>query len=99
MTLLVILLILHFVPTVIAVLRGHHNRLAIFALNLLLGWSMIGWVIALVWSLTRPAPVRIDRRTVPPQAVRALGLQAVAAELLPAPKEIGGRARIRLSVW
>jgi hypothetical protein len=27
------------------------NTGAIFALNLFLGWSLIGWVIALVWAL------------------------------------------------
>ncbi len=45
-------LILHFLPTVIAGLRHHHNTLAIFMLNLLLGWTGIGWIIAFIWSLT-----------------------------------------------
>ena len=43
---------LYFLPTIIAGARGKRNTLAIFVLNLLLGWSFIGWVIALVWSLT-----------------------------------------------
>jgi len=34
--------------------RRHHNRVAIFALNLLAGWTAVGWIIALVWALTRP---------------------------------------------
>ena len=42
----------YFIPTAIAVFRGHHNRLAIFGLNLLLGWTLLGWVASLVWSLT-----------------------------------------------
>jgi hypothetical protein len=50
----------YFLPTIIALMRHHHNTLAIFLLNLLLGWSFLGWVIALVWSATaverRPAP-------------------------------------------
>ena len=25
------------------------------ALNLFLGWSMVGWVVALVWALSSPA--------------------------------------------
>ena len=29
------------------------NANAILALNLLLGWTFIGWVIALVWALTK----------------------------------------------
>ncbi len=41
-----------FAPTIIALARHHHNSLAIFALNLLLGWTGIGWIAALIWSLT-----------------------------------------------
>lgn len=48
----VIGLFLYFVPTLIAVHRQHRQRLPIFALNLLLGWTFIGWVGAIVWSLT-----------------------------------------------
>jgi len=44
--------LLYFVPTVIAFVRDHHSRIAILVLNILLGWTFIGWVIALVWSLT-----------------------------------------------
>jgi hypothetical protein len=45
-------LIFYFIPTAIAVMRGHPNGAAIFILNLLLGWTFIGWVAALVWSFT-----------------------------------------------
>ena len=48
----VLALLLHFLPTVIAFLRHHHNLIAIFALNLLLSWTVIGWIIAFIWSLT-----------------------------------------------
>lgn len=53
---LIILLLLYFVPSVVAFVRHHHNQWAIFALNLLLGWTLLGWIGALVWSLTRPVP-------------------------------------------
>ncbi|MGA7500764.1 MAG: superinfection immunity protein [Isosphaeraceae bacterium] len=43
---------LYFWPTLIARQRNHPNTAAILALNLLLGWTFVGWVIALVWSLT-----------------------------------------------
>lgn len=42
----------YFLPTLIATRRKHHNRMAIFALNLLLGWTLLGWIVALVMSLT-----------------------------------------------
>jgi hypothetical protein len=47
-----LVLILYFIPAIVASCRGHHNSGAIFALNLLLGWTFVGWVGALVWSLT-----------------------------------------------
>lgn len=39
-------------PYLVALVRRHHQRNAIFVLNLLLGWTVLGWVIALVWSMT-----------------------------------------------
>lgn len=44
--------ILYFVPSIIGFKRGHQNAVAIFALNLLAGWTFIGWVGSFVWSLT-----------------------------------------------
>jgi hypothetical protein len=44
-------LALYFLPTIIALLRRRHNTLAIFLLNLLLGWTFVGWVVSLVWSV------------------------------------------------
>lgn len=42
----------YFIPAVIGFARGHQSKWAIFALNLLLGWTVLGWVVALIWSLT-----------------------------------------------
>jgi len=47
-----IFLFLYFLPTHLAFKKGKKNKVAIFALNLCLGWTLIGWVVALVWSLT-----------------------------------------------
>ncbi len=44
------LLGLYFLPTIVAHSRNHPSFLAIFIVNLLLAWSLIGWVVALVWS-------------------------------------------------
>jgi hypothetical protein len=51
MILIGITLLGYFVPTVIAAFRGHRNTIAITILNLLTGWTLIGWVIALIWSV------------------------------------------------
>ena len=49
---LIILAALYFLPAIIAGSRSHVNAGAITVLNLLLGWTLIGWVAALVWSFT-----------------------------------------------
>ena len=49
-------LALLFLPTLVAKSRRHPNLLAIFLVNLFFGWTFIGWVVALVWACTRPAP-------------------------------------------
>ena len=46
------LLVLYFVPSLVAAGRAHHNSGAIGLLNLFLGWTFIGWVVALVWAAT-----------------------------------------------
>ena len=49
---ILVLAIPYFLPSIIATLRGKANAGAIFALNLFLGWTLLGWVVAFVWSLT-----------------------------------------------
>lgn len=49
--LLLFLLALYFLPTIIASRKNHKDGTAIFVLNLFLGWTFVGWVIALVWSV------------------------------------------------
>lgn len=39
-------------PTVVAFSRRSNQAFAILTVNLLLGWTMIGWVVALAWSLS-----------------------------------------------
>ena len=47
-----IVIALYFIPSIVALIRSKSNLLAIIALNILLGWTVIGWIVALVWSLT-----------------------------------------------
>lgn len=51
-------LILYFAPSIIAAVRGKHNAWAIAVLNILMGWLIIPWIIALVWSLMAEPPGR-----------------------------------------
>ena len=43
---------IYFIPSIIAHSRHHQNAIAITVLNVFLGWTFIGWVVALVWSFT-----------------------------------------------
>lgn len=43
---------LYFFPSVVGGMRRHHNAGAIMILNLFFGWTLIGWVLSLVWAAT-----------------------------------------------
>lgn len=42
---------IYMIPTCIAASRQHRNTMAIAVLNLFFGWTMVGFVGCLVWSL------------------------------------------------
>ncbi len=48
----VVVIVAYLFPWVVASIRGHHNAGAILVINALLGWTLIGWVVALAWSMT-----------------------------------------------
>jgi hypothetical protein len=50
MTIAALCLIPYFLPTIIAAMRSHPSAGAIFAVNLFLGWTFIGWVLCLIWA-------------------------------------------------
>jgi hypothetical protein len=47
----------YFAPALVVSARSDHGGYAIFALDLFLGWTVPGWIAALVWSLTDPARI------------------------------------------
>lgn len=62
-TVLFVVVALYMLPTMIVAARGHRNTAAIVLLNLLAGWTIIGWVVALVMAVwvERPAPGQASR--------------------------------------
>lgn len=46
------LFVIYLFPAGVALWRGHPQAVSIGLLNLLLGWSIIGWILSLVWSAT-----------------------------------------------
>jgi Superinfection immunity protein len=51
--------VLYFIPALLSRQHSHRNVHTIFAVNLLLGWTLVGWVAALVWALAKPPEVTI----------------------------------------
>jgi len=49
--------VMYFLPSIIALARGKRDLLAIFLLNFFLGWTVIGWVVALIWAAKHDVPV------------------------------------------
>lgn len=49
--LVIVILLFYFIPTMVGYKKK--NAGAIFVLNLFLGWTLIGWVVALVWATTK----------------------------------------------
>lgn len=43
---------IYFIPTWVAYTRGAVKSSGIAVLNVFLGWTFIGWVVALVWAVS-----------------------------------------------
>jgi hypothetical protein len=44
------LILVYFLPTIIAVSRKKKGTATIIILNLFLGWTVVGWVFAFIWA-------------------------------------------------
>jgi hypothetical protein len=44
-------LALHFLPTIVAGVRHARHFGWILVINLLLSWTVVGWIIALIWAI------------------------------------------------
>jgi hypothetical protein len=48
--------VMYFLPSILAFARSKRDMTAIVLLNFFLGWTMIGWVVALVWAVKTDVP-------------------------------------------
>ena len=53
---LIVLLAIYFLPSLVAAANERRKSKAIFLTNMLLGWTVIGWIVAMVWALNHEAP-------------------------------------------
>jgi threonine/homoserine/homoserine lactone efflux protein len=51
---ILVLCFIYVIPGIVASNRNHRQATAIWAVDLLFGWTLIGWGVALVWALTNP---------------------------------------------
>jgi Superinfection immunity protein len=61
LVILVFLVSGYFVPTIVCAARNR-SMLGVFLLNLLLGWTFVGWLVAL-YAATREAPAGVAGAT------------------------------------
>jgi Superinfection immunity protein len=54
---LLIILLFYFVPTIAA--RGKPQFNSVLAINFFLGWTRVGWVIALAWAVKQESVARV----------------------------------------
>lgn len=47
---IILTVLIYFIPTVICLIRKHTYKLYIICLNIILGWTLIGWIVSLIWS-------------------------------------------------
>lgn len=79
---------LYLLPTTVAIRRKHPNAVAIFVFNTLLGWSFIGWAVAMVWAFSN---TRVAATATPPLGAKNSSNpvpsngQASAEQLKPCP--------------
>lgn len=52
---------LYCLPSIIAHIKGHRYKGLIITLNILAGWTFLGWVACFIWSFINPQP-QIARR-------------------------------------
>ena len=46
----------YFIPSIVAFKRNHSSKVGILLLNIFLGWTFLGWIVALIWSVTGGQP-------------------------------------------
>ncbi|MEO8301530.1 MAG: superinfection immunity protein [Rhizomicrobium sp.] len=59
MSFILFLFAMYWLPTLIALVRQTPSALGIAMLNCFFGWTVIGWIVALVWALAANPHARV----------------------------------------
>lgn len=57
--LIIIAFLFYLLPAIIAFSKNRHNKTAVLVLNIFLGWTLIGWIVSLVWAVSNKSPQQI----------------------------------------
>ena len=69
---LTIFLIIYFLPNIIANMRKHSHKVAIFFLNLFTGATGVGWVVSFVWAFFDKPVGRVEGKPTVAQELKEL---------------------------
>ena len=62
-------IIFYFAPTAVAAFNKHPHVAGIIVLNVLFGWTLIGWVAAFIWAFIKPMPPQVIIQQIPASIV------------------------------
>ena len=71
----------YFLPFAIALFRRHRYKAVIFALNLIGGWSGVGWIAALIWAVWPSGSTVSDVVTHDPTGLSSRNVGTAGAEI------------------
>ena len=54
----VLIIVVYFVPALVAKQRDTENVEAIFLVNLVFGWTVLGWIAGLIWAIVEEVKVK-----------------------------------------
>jgi hypothetical protein len=68
---LLTVLFFYFLPVIVAAMRGHHNVGSIAVINVFLGWTFVGWVVALAMACgaVHPSSLGLPTARIAPEPV------------------------------
>lgn len=58
-----IIILIYFIPSISAYSRKKKNASSILVVNFFLGWTFIGWIVALSWALSKDAETAVIVKT------------------------------------
>jgi hypothetical protein len=61
---LIVIVIVYFLPSIVA--AGRERNGGVLVLNLFLGWTLVGWVVALAWAASLPHKTAGTAHTIGP---------------------------------